>query len=41
MRFARKVPASFGHPELRSFACTMCREAVTIEVFPQSNAGQP
>jgi len=34
MRLARKVPAAFGHPELRSFACTVCREAVTVEVRP-------
>lgn len=32
MRLAGKVPASFGYPELHSFACTACREAVTVEV---------
>jgi len=32
MRLAGKVPASFGYPELHSFACTVCREAVTVEV---------
>ena len=31
MRLARVVPAAFGYPELRSFACTVCREAVTLE----------
>jgi len=36
MRLARKVPAAFGHPELRSFACASCREAVTVEVRRQA-----
>lgn len=31
MRLARVWHAAFGQPELRSFACTQCREAVTIE----------
>ncbi|MCK9916282.1 hypothetical protein MXD81_44735 [Microbacteriaceae bacterium K1510] len=43
MRLARKVPAAFGLPELRSFACTKCREAVTVEVRPEAaaNVGGP
>lgn len=35
MRLARVVPRAFGHPELRSFACRACREAVTVEVLPR------
>jgi hypothetical protein len=31
MELRRIMPAAFGHPELRSFGCTVCREAVTIE----------
>lgn len=31
MRLARVWYGAFGQPELRSFACTQCREAVTIE----------
>ena len=26
-----RADGAFGQPELRSFACTQCREAVTIE----------
>jgi transposase-like protein len=41
MRLAGKVPASFGYPELHSFACTVCREAVTVEVGkPQTSETQ-
>lgn len=29
MRLARVVPAVAGHPELRSFECTSCREVKT------------
>jgi transposase-like protein len=32
MRLARVTPRAFGHPELRSFECRACREAVTLEV---------
>ena len=31
MRLARVWPGSFGDPDLRSFACTRCREAITVE----------
>ena len=32
MQLARVVPRAFGYPELRSFECRACREAVTLEV---------
>jgi len=31
MRLARVWHAAFGQPELRSYACTQCPEAVTVE----------
>ena len=31
MRLAHVVPAVAGHPELRSYACRPCFEAVTME----------
>jgi hypothetical protein len=31
MPLARVVPALAGHPELRSYACRPCFEAVTME----------
>lgn len=31
MQLARVVPRVLGHPELRTFACHPCREAVTTE----------
>ncbi len=31
MMLAHVVPAVAGHPELRSYACRPCREAVTLE----------
>jgi hypothetical protein len=31
MPLARVVPALAGHPELRSYACRPCFEAVTVE----------
>lgn len=34
MRLARVVPHAFGMPELRSFECVPCREAVTLEFAP-------
>jgi hypothetical protein len=35
MRLARVLPGAFGHPELRSFECRTCREAVTVEIAPE------
>jgi len=32
MRLARVWHGAFGQPELRSYACTQCREAVTVEI---------
>lgn len=32
MRHARTVPGAFGMPELRSFLCAACGEAVTLEM---------
>jgi hypothetical protein len=40
MRLARTVPRAFGHPELRSFECRPCREAVTVEVLPLVQGAQ-
>lgn len=31
MRLARVWPGSFSQPELKSYACTQCREVVTLE----------
>jgi len=31
MALSRVVPAFAGHPELRSYACRPCSEAVTME----------
>lgn len=36
MRLARVWYAAFSVPELRSYACTQCREAVTVEVPPET-----
>ncbi len=38
MRLARVWPSAFGYPELRSFACTQCREVVTVEVTSAASA---
>ena len=35
MRLAHVVPGAFGLPELRSFECRACHEAVTVEVAPE------
>ena len=35
MRLVRSVPAVAGHPELRSFECSDCGEALTIEAPAQ------
>ena len=32
MRWVRSLPAFAGHPELQSFACRGCREALTISI---------
>ncbi|MFN3657872.1 MAG: hypothetical protein ACK4UO_11510 [Pseudolabrys sp.] len=37
MRLARVVPALAGHPELRSYECSDCREVLTEPV----NAERP
>jgi len=32
MRFVRSLPAVARHPELQSFECRSCREAMTVAV---------
>jgi len=39
MRWVRSMPAFVGHPELQSFECRGCREALTISVEPQNPRG--
>jgi hypothetical protein len=41
MRLARVVPRAFGYPELRSYECRPCREAVTVEVPPRAHSATP
>jgi hypothetical protein len=32
MRLVHVVPRAFGFPELRSYGCRACNEAITLEV---------
>jgi hypothetical protein len=38
MHLHRTLPASFGYPELRTFTCMQCREVITVEAGPLSQA---